>query len=107
MSSLAENVETLRRIGALGVRFAIDDFGTGYSSLAYLRRLPIHKLKIDRSFLRAIDSHAADEAIVRAIAAMAGTRSEEHTSELQSRLQLVCRLLLEKKENNSSSAFPT
>jgi EAL domain-containing protein (putative c-di-GMP-specific phosphodiesterase class I) len=73
MSSLAENVETLRRIGALGVRFAIDDFGTGYSSLAYLRRLPIHKLKIDRSFLRAIDSHVADEAIVRAIAAMAGT----------------------------------
>jgi len=73
MSSLAENVETLRRIGALGVRFAIDDFGTGYSSLAYLRRLPIHKLKIDRSFLRTIDSHAADEAIVRAIAAMAGT----------------------------------
>src|SRR5438552_1562150 len=73
MSSLAENVETLRRIGALGVRFAIDDFGTGYSSLAYLRRLPIHKLKIDRSFLRAIDSHAADEALVRAIAAMAGT----------------------------------
>src|SRR5881628_4092167 len=73
MSSLAENVETLHRIGALGVRFAIDDFGTGYSSLAYLRRLPIHKLKIDRSFLRAIDSHAADEAIVRAIAAMAGT----------------------------------
>jgi EAL domain-containing protein (putative c-di-GMP-specific phosphodiesterase class I) len=73
MSSLAENVDTLRRIGELGVRVAIDDFGTGYSSLAYLRELPINKLKIDRSFLRELDTHAADEAIVRAIAAMART----------------------------------
>jgi diguanylate cyclase (GGDEF)-like protein/PAS domain S-box-containing protein len=73
MSSLEENTETLRRLGALGVRIAIDDFGTGYSSLAYLRHLPIHKLKIDRSFLRSIDTHAADEAIVHAIAALAKT----------------------------------
>jgi diguanylate cyclase (GGDEF)-like protein/PAS domain S-box-containing protein len=73
MSSLEENMQTLRRLGEMGVRIAIDDFGTGYSSLAYLRHLPIHKLKIDRSFLRSIDSHAADEAIVRAIAALAKT----------------------------------
>ena len=73
MSTLEENVETLRRLGALGVRVAIDDFGTGYSSLAYLRHLPIQKLKIDRSFLRSIHSHAADEAIVRAISALART----------------------------------
>jgi diguanylate cyclase (GGDEF)-like protein/PAS domain S-box-containing protein len=73
MSSLEENSDTLARLGALGVRVAIDDFGTGYSSLAYLRRLPVHKLKIDRSFLRAIHTDAADEAIVHAIALLAST----------------------------------
>ncbi len=71
MSHLPENINTLRRIAALGVRVAIDDFGTGYSSLAYLRRLPIDKLKIDRSFLRELDSHPADAKIVQAIASMA------------------------------------
>jgi predicted signal transduction protein with EAL and GGDEF domain len=73
MSSFEEHSNTLARLGALGVRVAIDDFGTGYSSLAYLRRLPVHKLKIDRSFLRGIDTQAADEAIVRAIVTLART----------------------------------
>ncbi|MGE5638956.1 MAG: EAL domain-containing protein [Clostridia bacterium] len=73
MSDLDQHLDTVRRIGELGVRFAVDDFGTGYSSLAYLRHLPIDKLKVDRAFLRSIDSHPADEAIVRAIAAMAKT----------------------------------
>jgi diguanylate cyclase (GGDEF)-like protein/PAS domain S-box-containing protein len=73
MSRLEEHIEVLRRIGELGVRFAIDDFGTGYSSLAYLRALPIDKLKIDRAFLRTIDTDAADEAIARTIAALART----------------------------------
>jgi diguanylate cyclase (GGDEF)-like protein/PAS domain S-box-containing protein len=73
MSNFEENAETLRKIGSLGVRFAIDDFGTGYSSLAYLRQLPIDKLKIDRLFLRTIETDAADQAIVRTIAELGHT----------------------------------
>jgi len=71
MAHLPESVDTLRRIGALGVRLAIDDFGTGYSSLAYLRRLPIDKLKIDRGFLTELASSSGDAMIVETIAAMA------------------------------------
>ncbi len=71
MSHLEENVATLRKLGEFGVRVAIDDFGTGYSSLAYLRQLPIDKLKIDRSFLRELDAHPHDVTIVQTIAAMA------------------------------------
>jgi diguanylate cyclase (GGDEF)-like protein/PAS domain S-box-containing protein len=99
MSDLEEHVDTVRRIGELGVRFAIDDFGTGYSSLAYLRRLPIDKLKVDRAFLRAIDSHPADEAIVRAISAMARTlglslaaEGVETRAQLERVLELGCEL---------------
>jgi diguanylate cyclase (GGDEF)-like protein/PAS domain S-box-containing protein len=97
MTGLAENVATLEAIGKLGVRFAIDDFGTGYSSLAYLRNLPIDKLKIDRSFLSAIDSQSADAAIVRAITALASTlgiavaaEGVETAAQLERLLSLGC-----------------
>ncbi len=62
---------TLEALRGTGVRLAIDDFGTGYSSLAYLRRLPVATVKVDRSFIAGIDTSGADVAIVAAMVELA------------------------------------
>ncbi|GGD58639.1 EAL domain-containing protein [Caballeronia grimmiae] len=77
MRNAEDAVAMLSELSALGIGIAIDDFGTGYSSLSYLKRFPVHRLKIDRSFVADIGSSGDDETITSAIIALA------HSLELQ------------------------
>jgi diguanylate cyclase len=71
MQDAETSVQIMRKLSDLGLRISVDDFGTGYSSLSYLRRLPLDKLKIDRSFIREIVTSRDDAEIVRAIVTLA------------------------------------
>ncbi len=73
MQETGRTIEALRQLADLGVELVLDDFGTGYSSLGYLKRFPIHRLKIDQSFVRGLPEVAEQRAIVRAILTLART----------------------------------
>ena len=71
MKNPKKSAQTLQKLENLGFSIAVDDFGTGYSSLSYLKTFPIHKLKIDRSFIQDLPEDKDDRAIVRAIISLA------------------------------------
>jgi diguanylate cyclase (GGDEF)-like protein len=71
MENMENVLETLRDLNRLSAKVSMDDFGTGYSSLAYLRKFPIHLLKIDRAFIKDLLENPEDQAIVKTIIAMA------------------------------------
>ncbi len=82
---------TLRRLTRMGIPIAIDDFGTGYSSLAYLKRLPVNALKIDRSFMQGVPENDKDVSVVKGTIALAKGLGLTVTAEgVETRKQLEC-----------------
>jgi len=81
MDDVEGAVDTLHKLKALGVHLAIDDFGTGYSSLSYLRRFPIDKLKVDRSFITNVTTNSGDASVTQAIIAVAHNLGLKVTAE--------------------------
>src|SRR5688572_8951910 len=77
----AEVEEPLRALSVLGVKLALDDFGTGYSSLNYLRRYPVHTVKLDRSFLDEVPQNDSAGALVESVITMAHTLGKRVTAE--------------------------
>jgi diguanylate cyclase (GGDEF)-like protein/PAS domain S-box-containing protein len=71
MDQIDSVVQKMAYLTSLGIQFSLDDFGTGYSSLAYLKRLPIHEIKIDRSFVQDAPNDPSDGALVEAILSVA------------------------------------
>jgi len=67
MTNPGRSVEVLKQLSELGIRLSVDDFGTGFSSLSYLQRLPVHEVKIDKSFVMNMDANDSNKTIVESV----------------------------------------
>jgi diguanylate cyclase (GGDEF)-like protein len=76
-----QTLQTLHRLRAIGIRISMDDFGTGYSSLSYLRAFPFDKIKIDRSFMRDLDTRGDSLAIIKAVIGLGHSLGMSTTAE--------------------------
>ncbi len=94
MADLAQASKVLDKLSALGIKIGIDDYGTGYSSLAYLHRLPVQELKIDRSFVSNLPNEASNRIIVRSSIAMAHSLGLQVVAE-GAEDELTCAMLAE------------
>nr|WP_229410147.1 EAL domain-containing protein [Massilia timonae] len=72
VDDIDDTVSRMQELAHMGIRFSIDDFGTGYSNLAYLRKMPLYELKIDKGFIRDMPDDSNGTALVQSILAMAG-----------------------------------
>jgi EAL domain-containing protein (putative c-di-GMP-specific phosphodiesterase class I) len=97
MNDLESSIRLMHDLTSVGLSMSIDDFGVGYSSLSYLKRFPIHTLKVDQSFVRDTPDDADDAAIVTAIIALAHSlrlkvvaEGVEHEAQLQFLKRLRC-----------------
>ncbi len=78
---MRQTLQTLHRLRAIGIRISMDDFGTGYSSLSYLRAFPFDKIKIDRSFMRDLESRGDSLAIIKAVIGLGHSLGMSTTAE--------------------------
>jgi EAL domain-containing protein (putative c-di-GMP-specific phosphodiesterase class I) len=95
MNDPVRALQTLERLYAMGIELSIDDFGTGYSSLSYLKRLPVHELKIDKSFVMNMDQEADNATIVRSTIDLGhnmGLRVVAEGIESEAALELLARM---------------
>jgi diguanylate cyclase (GGDEF)-like protein/PAS domain S-box-containing protein len=90
MEDALESIRTMTALRQMGITLSVDDFGTGYSSLSYLRRFPINKLKIDRSFIRDCGENGEDASIVSAVITLGHSLGMEVVAEgVESEAQLI------------------